>query len=76
MERKEHCPSESLWHQAVRNTLRRIGEGEKANESNDLADGLADDFGADLDDDFDDDLAESDEGLSKVFLHYSLLFLL
>ncbi|KAG0608149.1 hypothetical protein M758_8G082600 [Ceratodon purpureus] len=68
VERKEHCPSESLWHQAVRNTLRRIGEGEKANESNDLADGLADDFGADLDDDFDDDLAESDEGLSKVVM--------
>ena len=35
VERKEHCPSESLWHQAVRNTLQRIGEGEISNDSDD-----------------------------------------
>lgn len=35
MESKEHIPSESLWHQAVRNTLQKITEGEKFNTSDD-----------------------------------------
>jgi hypothetical protein len=38
VERKEHCPSESLWHHSVRNTLQRIGEGEKANDDDDASD--------------------------------------
>lgn len=35
VEGKEHCPSESFWHQAVRNTLQRIREGENSNASDD-----------------------------------------
>nr|XP_024385455.1 protein PHYLLO, chloroplastic-like isoform X2 [Physcomitrium patens] len=53
VESKEHAPSESLWHQAVCNTLQRIREGEKS-------EGFSEEEPSDQDD--------SIVGLSKVVM--------